>query len=143
MFLGRKGESMPASANSAMHGTYSAQCLFGMLLDPVCDSRNGLFIEKMVAKIRGFYRNSFGYFRTWLILPKKVDSLQCFVGFFMTLLHFFLAQLKRKPGGIASKIANCALKVHPLSFSLFPDRFIKTQVFKMEHRHQKEVGGRC
>ena len=38
MFLGKKGESMPASANSAMHGAYSAQCIFNMLLDSVCGS---------------------------------------------------------------------------------------------------------
>ena len=44
MFLGRKGESMPASANSAMHGTYSAQCIFGMLLDSVCGSRRMGFL---------------------------------------------------------------------------------------------------
>ena len=28
MFLGKKGESMPASANSAMHGAYSGQCFW-------------------------------------------------------------------------------------------------------------------
>ena len=46
MFLGKKGESMPASANSAMHGAYSAQCIFGMLLDSVCGSRRMGFLSK-------------------------------------------------------------------------------------------------
>ena len=46
MFLGKKGESMPASANSAMHGAYSAQCIFGMLLDSVCGSRRMGFLKK-------------------------------------------------------------------------------------------------
>ena len=42
MFLGKKGESMPASANSA----YSAQCIFGMLLDSVCGYVEWAFCRK-------------------------------------------------------------------------------------------------
>ena len=36
--------SSAISANSAMHGAYSAQCIFGMFLDSVCGSRRMGFL---------------------------------------------------------------------------------------------------